>query len=313
MKKSTFLLVPLLTLILFSCQKNPFSEVDKGNWNNERSILDIKLANQVGKATITRIDSSRGSVALAINVAAVPDLSKIKIVQLQLSYGDKSSKSVGDDLSFDNASQSATITVTSPTGKSRVYTITASSFRETLVGTWDITGLTLYGGTGPEYGGGAVLKLTDKPWDWPADDGPQAELDNVLTFKMTGITDDGNTYGTVTNDAGPDGLYADFLFIGKPQTDVNHFYRKIPEGKGTWLRNYATGLITFTFADSSTTSGSFVGPGTVDLGNGLSETTTDNAIEFDLNGTDDWDNIYSDYDKFVERPRKFWIDIKKQK
>nr|MDA3822989.1 hypothetical protein [Bacteroidales bacterium] len=169
----------------------------------------------------------------------------------------------------------------------------------------------IWGGTGPEYGGGAVMAMMDKPWVWSETDGPGAELDNTVTFEMTGITEEGNTYGTIVNDAGDDGIYADFIFTGDPVTDVNHFYRKIPKGEGEWLRNYATGTVVFTFA-GQTTIGYFVEAGTEDLGYGKTKTTTDYALAFDLNGTDNWDKIYSDYDKFVSRPRKFWIDLTKQ-
>jgi len=314
MKKLTYLAIILVAFVQASCKKDPLSTVnnDSGSWNNERSIKSIKFEHQVGPAEISRVDGSTGKVNISINIDAVPDLSNIAVKQLVLSYDAKSSVGEGDALNFQNDSNSATIKVTSSTGKTRTYTVTAKSFSESLVGTYDITELSLYGGTGPEYGGGAVLDLTDKPWDWPDTGGPEAELDNTLTFKMTGITDAGNTYGTIENSAGDDGAYADFMFVGDPKTDVNHFYRKIPKGKGMWKRNYATGTITITFPDSSQTMGTFEQSGTQDLGNGLSHTTENVALEFDLNGKDDWDNIYSDYDKFVERPRKFWIEMKKK-
>lgn len=310
MKRSTALVILLLTFVIISCQKNPLSYVNSLKWDNQRNVLNITFANQVGKPTITRIDSTHGSITVSINVDAVPNLSAIKIEQLELSYGAKASVKKGDVLNFQNSSQSTTIKVTSPTGLSRVYTVTATSFKETLIGSYSISDLTLYGGTGPEYGGGAVFKLSDKSWDWPKTDGPSAELDNTLVFKMTGVTPDGNTYGTINNEAGPDGLYANFMFADT--IDVNHFYRKIPEGTGKWLRNYQTGMITFTFPDGHTTSGKLIKAGTEDLGNGLSKTTKNEALEFILNGTDNWKKIYSDYDKIVARPRILWIDVNKQ-
>lgn len=314
MKNIKFLFVLAIALVQLSCQKNPFDELESGGWNNERSVIDIKFENQVGKATITRLDDETGKIELAINVTELPDLSSIKLLGLETSYQGKSTLAVGDIVNFENPSKSITMTVTSPTGKSREYTIVATEFEETLVGVYDITGLVLYGGTGPEYGGGGVLNLTDKPWIWPEDNGPQAELDNVLTFELEGFTDEGNTFGKVINDAGEDGLYADFTFVMDPVTDVNHFYRKIPKGEGKWERNYTTGLVTFIFADGSKASGSFEGPGTevVYADENLSKTIENQAFAFTLNGTDDWDNIYSDYDKFVKKVRKYWIDIKKR-
>src|SRR5690606_30163 len=105
-------------------------------------------------------------------------------------------------------------------------------------------------------------------------------------------------------------------FIGDPQTDVSNFYRKIPEGESKWIRNYTTGLITFTFPDGRTASGSIEGAGTEDLykdeNREITKTIDNQAFAFNLNGTDDWVNIYSDYDKFVKKPRRYWIDVTKR-
>lgn len=312
MKNNKNIILLLLVLMQFSCVRDPWEDIAAGSWNNERSVINLKFENQVGPATIERVDDKSGHITIAINVDAVPDLSAITVSSMELSYGATSSVTVGEPLNFENENQTASFTVTSPTGKSRVYTVTATSFQETILGTYDITDLVVYGGTGPEYGGAAVIPMMNKPWLWSPTDGPSAELDNTLTFELEGITDEGNTYGKLINDAGPDGLYADFIYVSDPQTDVNHFYRKIPKGEASWLRNYATGQVVFTFPDGSTTSGSFIGAGTEDLGNGKSKTTTAQAMTFNLKGTDDWNKIYSDYDKFVKRPRKFWVDLQKQ-
>lgn len=311
MRNLKLILAAILIPLSLSCVKDPLEEIEEGNWNNERSIINIAFENQVGQAEVVRIDQDSGSIIVAINVDAVPDLSAVSLRSLELSYGAESSLKIGESLNFENTDQSASITVTSPTGKSREYTIYVTSFQETILGTYSISDLVVYGGTGPEFGGGAVLSLSSKPWVWPETEGPDAELDNTITFTLDGITEEGNTYGTIVNTAGEDGLYADFNFIGEPQTDVNHFYRKVPKGEGTWSRNYATGTLTISFADGQTQVGSFIGAGTEDLGNGLSKTTTDHALVFNLAGTDDWDNIYSDYDKFVKQPRRYWIDLER--
>ena len=51
---------------------------------------------------------------------------------------------------------------------------------------------------------------------------------------MTGVTDEGNTSGICINDAGADGKYADFIFLGdgnkeNPGVDIDlkKFYRQI--------------------------------------------------------------------------------------
>ncbi|WP_439490813.1 hypothetical protein [Algoriphagus sp.] len=316
MKKYNLKLLPLVAILLqVSCAINPFDEFESGNWNNERSILTLKFENQVGKETITRVDDRSGIIHLGINTGAMAEMSNIKITSLVLSYGAEADVKTGDALDFENESSSAKIKVTSPTGKTRDYTVIAEAFEETIIGTYKLNNLVVFGGTGPEYGGGGVLPMTEKPWVWLPSGGPAAELDNTLTIELEGFTEEGNSFGTLVNDAGADGLFADFqqvAFGSYPATDVNNFYRKIPTGTGKWSRNYATGMVTFTFADGTTSTGRFVeGPVTESLGNDYSKTVDNYAFSFNLNGTDDWNSIYSDYDKFIKRPRRFWIDLEK--
>ena len=150
MKKIVYVLFAVIALTQSGCQNDPLEDIEEGNWNNERNVLEIKFENQVGNAMIARVDDQTGTINLAINVDAVPDLSHIVIKEMVLSYDAKSSVNEGEALNFANAQNSATLTVTSPTGKSRNYTVVASSFRESLVGTYDIDNLIVYGGTGPE-------------------------------------------------------------------------------------------------------------------------------------------------------------------
>jgi hypothetical protein len=304
MKHLTY--ISLLALFFCSCQKDPASGIK----SHERAIESFSAGAglvQIGPAVINR-DSS--TVTVRVLVQPANDFSKVKPAVVA-SYKSTIEPASGAEVNFAKTNNQATYTVTSETGEKRQWKVILQPFSEALLGTFKINGLVAYGGTGPEYGGGAVLKLDDKPWVWPAADGPSAELDNTLTFTYTGVTPDGNTYGKVVNSAGADGKYASFVFIQNPQTDVNSFYRKIPKGEGTWLHNYASNTVTFTFADNSTSTGTFEGAGTTNLGNGLNKTVTDNAFKFTLNGVDDWNNIYSDYDKFVKHPRIFWIDVKK--
>lgn len=306
--KSNYIFPVALVVTLFTaCTKDPYKDVV----SNARSIEAVMLGGgltQVGPAVVNQ-DSSK--VYVQVLMEPNTDLSKVAPV-IQASYRSQVSPASGQVVNFAANNNKYSYTITSEAGSTRKWTIQLVPFTESLPGTYKVTGLVLYGGTGPEYGGAAVLNLTDKSWVWPATGGPAAELDNTLTFVMTGVTASGHTYGTVTNNAGPDGLYADFKYVLNPATDVNKFYRKIPKGEGKWERDYTAKTITFTFADGSTTTGTFDSPGTIDLGNGKSKTITDNAFDFTLNGTDDWGNIYSDYDKFVKKPRRFWVEVKKQ-
>jgi hypothetical protein len=313
MKLLNYILTILILAGTYACQSDPMAEILDGNWNKERNILNINFENQVGTATIVR-EGNKAQIDFTCNTTNMTSLSAIKINLLEVSFEASSSVSAGDALNFENTDKKATITITPLNGEPLEWTIILHPFNESLLGTWDIKGLYVYGGTGPAYGGASVEKMSDKSWCWSTTDGPAKEQDNYLTFTLDGITTDGNTYGTVVNNAGNDGVYANFVFIAKtPNIDVNNFYRTIPKGTGKWNRNYAAGTVTFTFADGTTKVSSLVNQGaTIDLGDGKSRTLTTNAFMFALSGVDDWGSIYTDYDKFVKRPRVYWIDVTKR-
>ena len=317
MKFYQYILIAITVFGIQSCVKDPLEEITKGGWNHERTVINLMFENQVGKAIIENTDATTGVITLAINVSVIPDLTNVKLTQLEISYQAKSTLEIGQTMNFQNDTKTGMITITSATGQKRDYNIHVTEFSETILGVWDIKALTVFGGTGPEYGGGAVLQLSDKPLSWSSIYGPNTELDNTLTFTLDSISDTGNTYGKVMNNSGVDGKSANFIFSGdNPENpgktvDVTKFYRQIPKGLGHWMRDYAAGTVVFTDSIGKITSGTLINAGTEDLGNNLKMTVTDNAFVFVLSGTDDWTNIYKDYDKFVKKPRKYWISVKK--
>lgn len=317
MKIYHFFLIIIIAGVLQSCLKDPLEDITIGGWNHERTVIGLMFENQVGKAIIQNTDATTGVITLAINVSNLPDLSNVKLSQLEISYQAKSTLAIGQSMNFQNDTKSGIITITSSTGEKRDYTLYVTEFNETILGVWDIQTLTVYGGTGPEYGGGGVLQLSDKPWCWSTIYSPTTECDNTLTFTLDSISETGNTYGKVINDAGVDGKYANFIYSGEnPENlgktvDVTKFYRQIPKGVGHWMRDYAKGTVVFTDSIGKITTGTFVGAGSEDLGNGKIMTIADNAFAFQLSGTDDWVNIFKDYDKFVKKPRKYWVTVKK--
>ncbi|PUZ23771.1 hypothetical protein GA0116948_108171 [Chitinophaga costaii] len=305
--KRIYIFIALLSAgLLAGCAKDPFDGVK----SNERAIEAITLGGgliQVGPATIDRA-SAKASVKVLVQDNT--DLSKV-IANIQTSYKATVSPANGQPIDFAANNNSFKYTVKSQEGETREWTVEIVPFTETLLGTYTIQQLVVYGGTGPEYGGGAVIKMSDKPWDWSTTDGPDKELDNEITFEYTGVTSDGKTTGTVTNNAGADGTYANFVFK-TPSTDVNNFYRTIPKGTSTWERDYAANTVSFITAEGKKTTATFEGASTIDLGNGFSKTITDNSFDFTLSGVDDWTNIYSDLDKFVKNPHRYWIDVKRK-
>lgn len=307
--------------VMQSCVKDMQDDLNDGGWNNERSVTSLKFKNQVGQAEIERIDDATGEVTVTLNVGAISDLSKVEIESIELSYQSTASAGKGSTLDFSNPERKSVLTVTSATGKIREYIIYVNEFRESLEGTWSINNLIVYGGTGPEWGGGRVYPFMDKPWCWYDEYSPEKEFDNTLTFIMENITDDGNTSGKCINAAGPDGKYADFIFKGssnpadKTDIDLKKYYRKIPVGESRWIRNYSLGTITFIDADGNESTAVLENPGTYTLfqGGGYTNMVTlpNNAFSFQISGVDEWDYIYTDYDVFAKQARKLFVLVTK--
>jgi hypothetical protein len=295
------------TIIFSACKKDPYD----GVVSNERSIEAVTLGGglaQIGPAVVDRL---AGTVAVKVLMQSGTDLSSVS-AQIQTSYKSDIKPASGEKVNFAANNNKYTYTITSESGKTREWVIELIPFTETLLGTYAIQKQVVYGGTGPEYGGGEVIDFSAKPWLWSATTGPSLELDNRLTFEFEGVAADGKTFGKVTNSAGADGKYANYVFTATPQTDVNSFYRKIPVGVSKWERDYTANVVKFTSSTGVITTATFRSPGTISLGNNTNKTITDNSFDFTLNGIDDWGNIYSDYDKVVKKPRRFWIDVKKQ-
>ena len=214
-------------------------------------------------------------------------------------------------------------------------------FVETLVGAYKVQKLWVYGGTGPSYGGAGWVDLHNKTWwfDETTGHGIKAELDNYLEFTFTSVNaDKTQSTGTCVNWAGKDGKNWDTWFYNNKKSDGternpeapkdgSNFYRQIPIGTSTWVRDYTVtpNTVTFTDADGKTTVLEILEPGY--------EFTTDkygdsnaaaNKCEFPRTKGDDltfhakltgwkeiWPARYSELDKVFDCPREFFIDVDK--
>ncbi|MBP5676748.1 MAG: hypothetical protein J6W94_07035 [Bacteroidales bacterium] len=316
--KTKYLFIALGALsVLGACQKDPWAAVEEGSWNSDHRILDIKFAGQAGKAVVKDIDESTGTVTLQLATDLVTDMSKVTVETLELSYKATSSVERGGTVDFTAASPS--ITVTASTGQSRTYALNMTEFTETIIGKYRITDSKVWGGTGPEWGGGALMSPENKPWCWYVDEGfgPAAEYDDYLEFTLDEIMSDGNTTGKCIHYGGVDGKHWNCLFKaavnkeGTTDIDLHKFYRQIPVGTSTWVRNYTDDTITFTDERGTVTIGRILPSGTYNLykddSRDVNLTVEKMAFAFQLSGVDDWTNIYSDYDKFAKRPRLYFI------
>ena len=218
-------------------------------------------------------------------------------------------------------------------------------FEETLVGAYKVTYLWVYGGTGPEYGGASFVDMHNKTnwFDKTTGHGIKAELDNYLEFALTEVAP-GYTQsaGTCVNWAGVDGKNWDTWFYDnynpadgtyynqEAPKDAADFYRQIPIGESTWVRDYTVYPNTVTFTDKEgrvtvvelfDSEYTFV-PGYKDK-NAASNTRVFprnyNNVQCDLtfhkkitSGTkDNWTYAGKEIDKICYRPRDYFIDVDK--
>lgn len=307
--------------ILCSCTKNPWNAIAAGDWNQERTIIEIKFEGQAGTPVITNTSDTEGEIELGLAPAYIADMSKVKIEILTLSYKAVGSVSTGGTIDF--TQDDPTISVTSQTGKTRVYTLHMTEFEETLIGCYKIATSQVFGGTGAVYGGSAVMEPSTKSWCWAERDGhgPTAEYDDYIEITLDEILPNGNTTGKCVHYGGIDKKHWNGIFDksmnkeGTTDIDLRKFYRQIPIGTSKWTRNYSDGTVTFKDANGKETVGTLMPPGTHEIynygGTVKTVTLTDNSFAFTLKGVDDWTNIYSDYDKFVKKPMAYFITVNK--
>ena len=212
---------------------------------------------------------------------------------------------------------------------------------ESLVGAYKIQKFWVYGGTGPAYGGAGWVDLHNKTWwfDETTGHGIKAELDNYLEFTLTEFNADGTqSTGKCVNWAGANGKNWDTWFYNNKKSDGternpeapkdgSNFYRQIPIGESTWVRDYTVtpNTVTFTDAEGRKTVLELLEPGyefTTDKygdSNAAANKRTFPRTEGDdltfhakLSGWKEvWPARYSELDKVFDCPREFFIDVDK--
>ena len=222
---------------------------------------------------------------------------------------------------------------------------------ETLVGAYKMRQIWVYGGTGPEWGSAGWVDVYTKTWwfDQTSGHGIAAELDNYFEFTLKEFNAEGTqSTGTCVNWAGANGKNWDCWFhdnkkddgsyrIADGAKDVNSFYRQIPIGTSTWVRDYTVTPNTVTFTDAegkqtvlkiyekAETASVFV-PGYKDS---KAETNTryfpgcfkagetakdgmDLTFHATVKGKDNWDSARSyELDKIYYNPRDIFFDVQK--
>lgn len=177
------------------------------------------------------------------------------------------------------------------------------------VPTYTITNFWVYGGTGPQYGGGKLYDLFEKEDFFNNEDGR-----GILAIKDNYYEMHHN--GDFINWAGEDGRNWWMVYSGthnpvnSKDVDLKGFYELIPRHKATYSVD-DSGKITFTRSDGTVTSGQIVPEGKCTLSEYGHEVDVKNiAIRFDITGgKEDWNNMYSEYNAIVCMPTVVLIEL----
>ena len=223
---------------------------------------------------------------------------------------------------------------------------------ETLVGNYLVTFLWVYGGTSPKDGGGSWVDMHNKTWwfDETTGHGIHAELDNYLEITLEGWNADfTQSNGKCVNWAGKDGKNWDTWFYNNYNKDKgtyrnpdapkdgSNFYRQIPIGESTWVRDYTVTPNTVTFTDAegnkkvlevydapytfvpgyndknaASNTRTFPRTGVKSPISGVNESCNLSFHAKLTGGVDKWGSIiYTEIDKLFWNPRDLVIDLKK--
>ncbi len=319
MNKIKYLFLALATVLAIASCKDPWKEINGGSWNHEHSIIAIEFEGQAGLTTIENIDDATGTVDFKLMPVNVPDMSKVAVKTLTLSYGATANIEKGSTIDF-TAADAPVVTVSSPNGDTRVYTLNMEEFTEDLVGMYKTQKHMHWGGIGPQYGNGELMQPEKKSWMWYGGGyGPTAEYDNYFEITFDAINAAGNSVGKCVHYAGVDGKFWNCLVPagmnkeGVTAIDLHKFYRIIPMGTSTWERSYSEGTITFTGSNGAKTVVKLLEAGTVEVYTGKTFEVTHQAfeVEYTRSNPEVWTFGGSDYDKFVKNPTSHFILFEK--
>ena len=209
-----------------------------------------------------------------------------------------------------------------------------TQIQDSLLGKFKIKTMWVYGGAGPMYGGGGWVDLHNKTWwfDEASGHGITAERDNYLEFTLVDLIDAGNKLtGKCINWAGVDGKNWSCFFHnssvnGGEPTDARNFYRHIPIGESTWVKDLTVTPNTITFTDAygnNTVVEVYepkytFNPPANDSNFENNKRTFPRSDEDDLTfhakttgRSDNWDYHYTEVDKVYWNPRDFFIDVER--
>ncbi len=267
MKLTKYIAASLLIASLISCEKNDYQDTN----NNERQILWVSSDVQMGLATMPNKNGLDTDNTISLTVYPGTDLTSLS-VDIALSPGATVSPLASEPQDFSKGP--VTYTVTSKSGKKREFQIAISEYFEVLDGEWSVAKVEVTSAMDTEYGldrwpapamgqraNEDVLNKSNQAWDGVAYNVPYngVELDNIYTFDLESVNEDGNTYGKFLVNAGADSKTANretvsnFLeeiqYKGNAATPYNYpdDVSWLPAGANMeWIRSVTGNAITLT-------------------------------------------------------------------
>lgn len=262
-----------------SCEKDLMKDINDGDWNNERNIIDLGLQQQIGLPEIERT-GDEATVNVIVNANGL-DLKAIDVTGMVLSYDATADVSAGDKLNFDNAEKKATINVTSKKGESLEWDIFVEPFVNDLEGTWTIGSYYIKWDDGNGWGNSGEGELSSLLAE------SARGLDDIITFgPVEGANDNGLVYGSYERSKGADGLLASFVYA-RTGEDWGSRYDQIPVGAGQWILNKDNTVTIVVDGKSYTTQ--------------MFERVDETTLKLPLNpgekdpGRINWDDYYGDH------------------
>ncbi|WP_343330777.1 hypothetical protein [Polaribacter staleyi] len=297
MKKIAYSIFLIALVSVFSsCEKDLMEDVNEGNWNNERNIIDFGLKQQIGLARIER-SANEATVNITINASNL-DLAAVDITDMVLSYDAQANVASGDKLNFDNPEKKSTVTVTSKKGETLEWTIFIEPFINELEGSWAISNYSIKWDDGNGWGNAGEADLSGLLT------ASSTGLDDIIIIgPVKGANDEGLVYGNYERTLGADGLAASYVYARTSENwDVR--FNQLPVGKGEWILN-KDNSVTFVVNGKSYTTKTF---------DKINDTTLKLPLEpgaKDL-GRTNWDDYYGDHTNKFVATTNLWYTLIKQ-
>lgn len=239
------IIIAAAALALTSCVKT----IDRTLPGNERSLLEIKIQGQLGKAVIERDEDECSATVYVMAMADYP-YSAVPVEGIVVSEGATPSVGKGGTLNFSNPERRAKITVTSESGKTLDWFIYLETYDPFYVGEWRIIEVKLFcnqrvSGSGD---GSWTTQLSGAEFGTYG----LPEYDDHIIINMNPEPQDNTLLGTMEHTAGKDGEYGHFWGVYPPYSietplDMDPRLRHLLHpGESSWKLDLTTGQMEIT-------------------------------------------------------------------